>query len=424
MKAFTILLSLLLCMSSISWSQNDAEGCDGQQYFYDLYEDVEKVTVQYGINTGVTGVIEELFMDIYLPTNSQVAQRPAIVWAFGGGFVFGAREDMEEACLTFARKGYVTATIDYRLYHPLLGLPDSTAVLDIMVKAMHDMRAAVRFLRQDADNDNLYRIDPNRIMVGGASAGAITALQTAYLDEEDVIPSYINDVINANGGLEGTSGDAQNLSYSSSAFGVINLSGALLRNAWMDNSSNIPLVSMHGMEDVIVPFNHGVATADINGLIVEFVGMDGSGLIHQKAETLGMNHYLVAVPGGGHDDIYFAPEFEPYRIDYSENGILFVYNQICPDTELGPPPTSTFKLPLSTLEAGPNPTNGLVRISIPENQLEDIFLYDTQGKLVWAEKNINDQVALIHLEGFQAGQYYLLAFDDKEQAYREILIKY
>lgn len=422
MKTTYILFVSLLLTSSLL-AQSEADGCDGQHYFYDLYQDIEKVTVQYGTNIGVTGLVEDLYMDIYLPVNNEVDQRPAIVWAFGGGFVFGTREDMEDACLQFARKGYVTATIDYRLYNPLLGIPDSTAVLDIMIKAMHDMRAAVRYLRQDADTDNLYRIDPDRILVGGASAGAITALQTAYLDDEDTVPAYIESVIDANGGLEGSSGDAQNLNYASSAFAVVNLSGALIRKDWMVNSTDIPLVSMHGMEDEIVPFEHGIATADLNGLIVEFVGVDGSGLLHNDAETLGIENYLVAVPGGGHDDIYFAPEYESYRLDYSVNGLLFIYNQLCPQTPVGPPPTGVLEPEVADLQLSPNPVQEVVELSIPSGQLDQVIIYNQQGQLIWQQAAIHQSILAIPMQGFAAGPYFILAFDIQGRTYRETMIK-
>jgi poly(3-hydroxybutyrate) depolymerase len=59
----------------------------------------------------------------------------------------------------------VTTSIDYRLRSGNLG----QAITD----AQHDAQAAVRWLRRHADQ---YRIDPERIAIGGTSAGAITAL--------------------------------------------------------------------------------------------------------------------------------------------------------------------------------------------------------------------------------------------------------
>ena len=75
-----------------------------------------------------------------------------------------------------AKKGYVNVSINYRLYGPgLLGRRRRQPVgcIQAMIDAQHDAQAAVRFLRKNAAT---YRIDPNRIAIGGTSAGAITAL--------------------------------------------------------------------------------------------------------------------------------------------------------------------------------------------------------------------------------------------------------
>ena len=59
---------------------------------------------------------DNLVMDIYEPLGDVLTQRPAIVFAHSGGFITGDRnhDDMVAFCDSFARKGYVTATIDYR----------------------------------------------------------------------------------------------------------------------------------------------------------------------------------------------------------------------------------------------------------------------------------------------------------------------
>ena len=61
-------------------------------------------------------------------------------------------------CEYFARRGYVAASIDYRLYDGVLfPTPDSLVMADEMLKAVSDMKAAVRFFREDADQSNIYK---------------------------------------------------------------------------------------------------------------------------------------------------------------------------------------------------------------------------------------------------------------------------
>jgi acetyl esterase/lipase len=82
---------------------------------------------------------------------------PAILCIHGGGFRAGKREAWDARCLKMAERGYVAATVTYRL------APDHP-----FPAAIHDVKAAVRWLRANADR---YHIDPNRIGVVGDSAG-------------------------------------------------------------------------------------------------------------------------------------------------------------------------------------------------------------------------------------------------------------
>ena len=87
---------------------------------------------------------------------------PAIVCIHGGGFRAGTREGYDKLCLTLAERGYVAATITYRLA-PAYQFP----------AAVHDCKAAVRWLRANAAK---YHVDPTRIGAMGGSAGGHLAL--------------------------------------------------------------------------------------------------------------------------------------------------------------------------------------------------------------------------------------------------------
>jgi acetyl esterase/lipase len=82
---------------------------------------------------------------------------PAVLCIHGGGFRAGKRESYDNLCVKLAERGYVAATITYRLA-PKHQFP----------AAVHDTKAAVRWLRANAKT---YHIDPNRIGVTGGSAG-------------------------------------------------------------------------------------------------------------------------------------------------------------------------------------------------------------------------------------------------------------
>jgi acetyl esterase/lipase len=90
-------------------------------------------------------------------TAGQGAPQPAILCIHGGGFRAGNRERWDDLCKRLAARGYVAATVTYRLA-PAYPFP----------AAVHDVKAAVRWLRAHAEE---YRINPDRIGVVGDSAG-------------------------------------------------------------------------------------------------------------------------------------------------------------------------------------------------------------------------------------------------------------
>ncbi len=137
----------------------------------------------------------ELGMTIYEPRGSSTGLRPGMVLIHGGAWRFGPRSQQWWYCRAFARAGYVVMSIDYRLM-PRYTFP----------YCLHDCKAAVRWLRMHAGE---YRVDPDRIVAFGASAGGHLAAFLAATGPED--------------GLEGD----QNLGVSSEVRAAISLYGAV-----------------------------------------------------------------------------------------------------------------------------------------------------------------------------------------------------
>jgi acetyl esterase/lipase len=139
--------------------------------------------VTYGTATNLSGQEETLLLDVYQPVGDTVTNRPAIVWVHGGSFCCGDRKSPEivDEATTFAKLGYVNVSIDYRLEQPGCRGDFSNCVQAIQ-EATADAQTAVRFLRTNAAT---YGVDPDRIAIGGSSAGAITALNVAASTSED-----------------------------------------------------------------------------------------------------------------------------------------------------------------------------------------------------------------------------------------------
>jgi para-nitrobenzyl esterase len=179
-----------------------------------------------------------------------------IIFIHGGRLVTGDKRDTRMLCDLFAHKGFVTATIDYRLID--VPVVDSNIVVEGLIQAMSDAKAAVRFFVEDAATLNLYDIDTNYIFISGVSAGGLIASHVAYLDSTDNIPAYVLNFIYANGGFSGNS--STNTSYSAPIKGVINYSGALMRKEFI-STGEPALFSVHDDGDTIVPCNHGLSHA-------------------------------------------------------------------------------------------------------------------------------------------------------------------
>lgn len=200
-----------------------------QRYLDEVFPDI---TVNRGIPfaTVTTYVDKEqtLLLDMYQPDLDTSELRPALVWMGGGSFRDVRRSSMGNWTTRSARRGYVAITIDYRV-RPDLDLTKLQEVESAAHDAMHDAQAAVRWLRENAET---YRIDPNRIMVGGYSAGALTAL-------------YVNFGENL------ADDEGPNPGYPSGVNGAISLAGIVGEEPVPGDP---PIIMFHGIHDTVVPY--------------------------------------------------------------------------------------------------------------------------------------------------------------------------
>ena len=110
MKKIYSFILFLFCITQISFAQTEL-ACDGVRYIDDVFSDFTVSTVTYGSNTTFVGLNQDLEMDIYEPVGDVHDQRPVIIFAFGGSFIFGDKSTMTYYCEQFAKKGYVAAVV-------------------------------------------------------------------------------------------------------------------------------------------------------------------------------------------------------------------------------------------------------------------------------------------------------------------------
>lgn len=177
-------------------------------------------------------------------------KRPLIIGLHGSGFM---NVCISDAChlkysknvLTkhFTPHGFLTASIEYRLSSPFdfnpLEIKDNK-IKEAHFKAVQDAREAIRFIFENADK---LGVDTNNVFLIGTSAGAITALHSAFLDNEEVP----KDLLEKHGQLV----------KREKIKGVISLSGAIYDLSYLDGGDKIPLMIVHGKKDFIVPIDKG-----------------------------------------------------------------------------------------------------------------------------------------------------------------------
>jgi predicted esterase len=399
--AFCLLpFAFCLFIPPLSISAQNALGCNGIRYSADIFADTTKTTLRYGVNN-VGTVTQQLYLDLVQPKNDTLSKRPLIIWAFGGGFVTGVRQDMSAFCNLYAKKGYVTATIDYRLYSFLNGFPDSVKITNTIIQAVQDMKASIRYLKKTVKEEgNPYRIDTSNIIVGGVSAGAITAMLTAEMDSTDPIPTWMRTIVTAQGGFEGNSGTPL---YATNVKGAISMSGALYRKEWLD-AGDVPFAAYHGTIDNIVAYGYGLNVYNFYG--------DGSGSLAPRAVELGIPVVLVTVPDGGHTDIYPSSANTPASfVVWQAKMTDFMQRLVC-----GVKPLSTENIDNQQVNIYPNPSNEEMTVEIDKNTEGgkfDLSVFDALGRQVFFLKNQTSNQVVLHKKDIGTGLFFVrLNFDN------------
>lgn len=392
---YYLLLATLIfvaILTPLSINAQNALGCDGKRYLQDVFTDTTHAKgVEFGRNLA-SSLGASLLMDVVEPKGDVLTKRPLIILAFGGGFVSGARNEqyMLDLCKTFAKKGYVCATIDYRLYDFAKGFPDSLKISSTVIQAIQDMKAAIRYFKKNASLTNAYRIDTANIILGGVSAGAITAMHTAEMDSTDNIPTWLRNIVKAEGGFEGNAG---NPGYSSAVKGALSLSGGLYQKEYIDKD-DVPFMAYHGTADVVVPFGYGLNVYRFN--------MDGDSSCNTYARSLGIKSNLVTVKGGGHTDIYDPTG--PYAAnlaDFLNKASLFLKQLVCGENITAP----TQDIDNQVVKIYPNPSDEMMTLSFDKNGSNSLSNVNyTEGYRITVYDIVGRQV-------FDSGKQYSDSFN-------------
>jgi hypothetical protein len=207
----------------------------------------------------------------------------------GGSFYVGHKEEAGQVawCHHFATLGYVAVSINYRMGF----LPSRGALRKAEARTLEDARAAVRYLLARKD----LNIDPRNVFAAGTSAGAITALNMAFL------PAGADDPrIRAIGAFWGSVHSLEVL-----------------------DNANVPILSFQSVNDPIMPYGKGYPFGKKLGPFKFVMAlfsdiMYGTYAIHQRAIEKGMVSEHHPCPETGHrlhidEEGNFTPRFYDIR---------------------------------------------------------------------------------------------------------------
>jgi len=271
----------------------------------------------------------DLNLDIYYPKSDFFKNRPLVMLIHGGAFYIGSKESVAEKTLatTLAKRGYVVASIDYRLGFKMLASDIELSGY----RAIQDAHAALRFLAHNAKG---LGIDPTQIYVGGTSAGGVASLNVAFLNDYN-LPERIKESIKDG---EVTKIEASGNKYTESfeIKAVANMWGAVSDLNIITPNRKIPVLSIHGTADDIVPFGYDYPFQ--NSMLFNRLVMDkmyGSKPICDQLKILGIRNRLIALNGLGHEpELASATTLNNYMDTITTDVSTFFYEETAPRINL------------------------------------------------------------------------------------------
>jgi acetyl esterase/lipase len=402
----TITLASLLFTSSFANAQSEC--ADGRYTQYDRFDSVVvTAAVPFGSNAAVAGgQAQTLFMDVYEPYGDTLSERPVVLVAFGGSFIAGSRADVADLCRIFARLGYVAIAPDYRVG---FFFPNAHTTQLAVTRAMHDLRGCVRYLRKTvAESGNPYRIDQDRIIVGGVSAGAIGAIHVLYLDQLAEIPAALYPDTASIGTIEGNSGSP---GYSSDALAGFSMSGAIGDTSWIQPGDE-PLCSLHEQGDGVVPY--GTQEVSVVGIPTGLIA-SGSRDVHHRLDHTGVTNCFRVYPGSNHVGYL---NYDPINsVDFV---VSFLADIVCgaqPDcgTEFVGVQEGT---QVTTLVASPNPTNGELVLNLQGPA--HVSVIDAMGCIVVPSALHTSERVRLDLSSLPTGVYVVRCTGSKAGSLRVV----
>jgi para-nitrobenzyl esterase len=403
------------CLAVVGISVVSAQNCT-EDYTQSQYEYVAEYDVFYGKAQRFNGGWDSLRMNIFKPVGDDNVQRPLLIMVHGGGFYGGNRGQFDALCQWYAQRGYVTATISYRLgFNKLLfDYPftfDQHEIIRAIYRGMQDTRGAIRFLKGRAEQDST---DTNRIALVGGSAGGFIALAATYIDLPSEKPSsagsispFVFDPRPDLGPIEGT----LNLNgHNTDVVAVVNIFGGMIDTSHVTSPNDPALYSYHQTLDPVVACGYNKPYWAIPLVPDNYPSVYGSCVMNQRFENLGF------APENWQSYIHTGDQHDVHDIILIDSLIAeFLNNQLCEVvTNVSEQNTQI------DFSIFPNPAVNLIEISFSHG-INSLTLYNLVGQPVIQKSGFqsNFKLEVAHLP---RGIYLIEIQSKKERLVKKVLL--
>ena len=336
--------------------------CYGQNFTDTVYQIQTSYDIVFGNQVDFAGNQRDLFMDISTPTNDNpgLCKRPLLIAIHGGAWIAGDKSENNISRIRedFAKRGYVTASINYRLGQfnthqanncnvqafglewNCLNMGDTSEWYRGYYRGIQDANSAIRYLVNHAST---YQINTDQIFLVGESAGGFIAMGAGFIDDVNEIPQNLvgmyPDIQAPNTMYEQACVQGYNLdtniasmNLSRPALGAIdagdnypinepyhivgvgNFFGGAFNNIFASTNGTPPaLYLFHQPNDLIVPFNSQKVFAGYNTCLQQFPFNCGS--ILNRPTIMGSNKIKTWL-----DDLANNGQVVPtYMTDFTNN---------------------------------------------------------------------------------------------------------
>ncbi len=141
-----------------------------------------KYTANKTMDPEVTNPVT-LRLNTYEPTQNTNTDKPLVIFVYGGGMCVGDRLQQEQSAIAFARYGFVTATIDYRMRYDLCGISDGTVDEEDIPAYYAQFISSIQDVAQDildaksylVNRSSQYGLNSSKVGIVGWSVGGTTS---------------------------------------------------------------------------------------------------------------------------------------------------------------------------------------------------------------------------------------------------------